>query len=336
MKLLQARTRRTTSVSAAIAKWTIVLLLLLLGIAALVFRSTGQSQRIPLGDGSEIRVLQVTYGTDHQYRKLSRLSRWVRQGLSYIHVAKGSPEADVSGLSTSTPSISIWWGWFEKGKDVPDVVPVDRTWMILDSGERIQLGWIFKPEDLRQILVEDPPLHSKTLRFQTVVNYQPVLFSVANPAYVKQRDPQHSDARESFVNSFDMPIEIEGEQQSFFRGLCIRVIESKRISSSDSYQIDYLVINHSPVDLLVEDESGTRTAASDTRPHPTDLRFDHSRYALLRKPEVPLRSVALSETVVAAVEQADADKRPQCKIKVRGLFRDSGQAFNGSISIIPQ
>jgi hypothetical protein len=213
MKLLQARTRRTTSVSAAIAKWTIVLLLLLLGIAALVFRSTGQSQRIPLGDGSEIRVLQVTYGTDHQYRKLSRLSRWVRQGLSYIHVAKGSPEADVSGLSTSTPSISIWWGWFEKGKDVPDVVPVDRTWMILDSGERIQLGWIFKPEDLRQILVEDPPLHSKTL---------------------------------------------------------------------------------------------------------------------------PLRSVALSETVVAAVEQADADKRPQCKIKVRGLFRDSGQAFNGSISIIPQ
>lgn len=143
--------------------------------------------RMRLSDGSEVRVLAISYGHQHYigrapeflYRTYDRLPKFVRE------IVPPPPEGHFGKSTPDQNSIAIWWVWIDPATEQPEDCPVGKAVMTLDSGKKVQLGWIYSEDRFRQILVEKPPHNSKRLHFSFFVNEvtQNVQFTISNPGY---------------------------------------------------------------------------------------------------------------------------------------------------------
>ena len=128
--------------------------------------------RVKLSDGSELRVLQVGYGTeaeDHHFGTGAKELFWIWRHLpKQIQRVLPYPDYGASGEMPSPPhtAISIWCGWFQPGASrQPILGPAEAAVVTFDSGEQKNLDAI-AIDDYRQILIIDPPNDSKRLRLQ--------------------------------------------------------------------------------------------------------------------------------------------------------------------------
>lgn len=151
--------------------------------------SRAKLPRIPLRDGSECRVLRVTYtagpsdSTDHNlYVPRGRL--WIYRHLPESLQRKvPGPGEGIGYTSSHHPALSIWWAHFEATTHKPAVGEAGDVLMTEDSGKQTNLGWPDPAEDYRQIFVTDPPTNSKRLKFQFPIWGEEVSFTIDNPAY---------------------------------------------------------------------------------------------------------------------------------------------------------
>ena len=148
--------------------------------------------RIPLPDGGEFRVVQVTYtpkaseshehnigaAPKYQFTLWKMLPRAIQARVSYPHDGIGY-------TSSNRPALSIWWAYFVPKTGKPELGPTDYVVTTLDNGEELEYRDWPNPTDegYRQIFITDPPTHSKRLRFRLSAEDQPVEFSIENPAY---------------------------------------------------------------------------------------------------------------------------------------------------------
>lgn len=145
--------------------------------------------RIPLHDGSEVRVLQVRYvpGPSHSAVEhnlyVSRARLWLYQRLpSSLRRKIPEPSRGIGYQGTSRPALSVWWAHFDSNHQ-PGLGEAGDVLMTVDSGEQTNLGWPDAAEDYRQIFITDPPTDSKRLTFEFPVWGERVRFTIRNPAY---------------------------------------------------------------------------------------------------------------------------------------------------------
>lgn len=140
-------------------------------------------------DGGEVRIVKISYGHHHPhgrapelvYRAYDRLPTFVRG------IIPPPPEGHGGQGTLNEKSISVWWVWIDPATHKPEICPVGRAVMTVDSGVQVQLSWPYASDEYRQILVVNPPRDSKQLHFSVPVNElsPDVHFTINNPAYDK-------------------------------------------------------------------------------------------------------------------------------------------------------
>jgi hypothetical protein len=162
---------------------------LLLGVTCLLgLHRAGSLPRIRLSNGGEFRVLKVCYGreNDHHLGGAPKSFFWAWNHLpKHLQRVIPYPDAGVSGLSpvAGKAAVSIWYADIDPGTGKPLLGPADYALITLDSGERLGRVWPEPADDYRQIFLHDPPRHSKYLHVELGAEYDPVAFSVVNPAF---------------------------------------------------------------------------------------------------------------------------------------------------------
>ena len=155
---------------------------------AVVMTRAPRLPRVKLADGGEFRVLQINYGTEHRLAAAPRPIQWMWEQLpSFVQARIPQPSLGADGLGSDKVALSIWRAWFDPATGKPEIGPSDNAVMTLDEGERINLDWPDPSDSCRQIFVIDPPNYSRRLRFHVVVNEERVDFTIANPAFRKER-----------------------------------------------------------------------------------------------------------------------------------------------------
>lgn len=154
-------------------------------------RSSLSLPRLPLRDGGEFHVLQITYtaqpsqSTDHNIGA-SKTRWWL-----YRHIPTAlrqripPPSYGIGDLASTRPVLSIWWTHIHPATHKPELGEAGDVLMTDDQGRLTNLGWPSPAEDYRQIFVIDPPTNSKQLTFEFPIWGERVRFSIDNPAYKK-------------------------------------------------------------------------------------------------------------------------------------------------------
>jgi hypothetical protein len=159
--------------------------------------------RFRLGDGSEFRVVKITYtstasdSTEHNLGGSLLLNRLWGSLPSAIQSQVPEPSRGVGSTSSPHPSLSIWWARFDPKSHQSLFGEVDDILVTMDSGQTKRL---FRPEaELAQdnvfywqIFVVDVPSDSQYLTFEVPIDDEtstvPVPsahFTIKNPAFRK-------------------------------------------------------------------------------------------------------------------------------------------------------
>ena len=149
-----------------------------------------------LGDGSEFRVVRITYtstasdSTEHNLGGSSLLNRlW--DGLpSTVQSQVPEPSRGVGSTASPHPALSIWWARFDRHSHQSLFGEVDDILVTMDSGQTKRL---FRPEaELApdnvfywQIFVADVPPDSQYLTFDVPIDRETAHFTIKNPAFRK-------------------------------------------------------------------------------------------------------------------------------------------------------
>jgi hypothetical protein len=304
--------------------------------------------RVRLSDGSEFRVLQISYGTEHA---LAGAPRWMHSlwanlpGL--LRACFREPVREDSGLSSgdNKPSLSIFWSWIDRRTGKWEIGPTDNVVMRLDNGERINLGWPDPGNSCRQIFVPEPPRNSRTLRFHVVVEEERVDFAIANPAF-------NGNATTSPAAVFPMPVEQMSEAEPRVECIAVNFPDPIRApKGGGDFLIEYRLINQFSTDLLLVTEPldhlthEFRDTDGFSHQHNAPLASADARScALVRArqgaPEMETFQSHLRGALIS-LPKSDEPVRGTIfvTIPVEGTFRDTGLSFRGAIdltiSVIP-
>jgi hypothetical protein len=172
----------------------------ILSFAAYWHTSHPNLPHIRLHDGSEFRVLQITYTKDPSDDIPHNLHAPRLQWWAFRHLPESlqrripSPANGIGYQGSSAPALSIWWACFEEKSHQPELGPSGDVIVTLDSGQEINLGWpspadgppMADPNDppgYRQIFLTPVPTESRKLTFDVPVLDDIVRFTIDNPAY---------------------------------------------------------------------------------------------------------------------------------------------------------
>lgn len=168
---------------------TVGAILLLAALGIIRAYSRPYLLHLPLRDGAEFRVIQITYtagpsdAIDHNIN--APKARWwlYRHLPSPIQQRLGEPGIGIGNQASARPVLSIWWACIDPSSHKPLIGEAGDVFMTVDSGQRTNLGWPDPADDYRQIFVIDPPTDSKQLSFDFPIWGEWVHFRIDNPAY---------------------------------------------------------------------------------------------------------------------------------------------------------
>lgn len=297
-----------------------------------------------LADGGEFRVLQVTYGAgDASMHHLGRAPAplfWLWRALpNLVRGVVPSPNEGLTSEEREGRAISIWLGWFDSSTNKPLLGPADDPMLTLDSGERVNLGWILPAQDsdLRQMFVCEPSQDSKRLHISLWLNEQWVEFALDNPAFTEGAASKRQGGH-AFMRAVAIPIFPEGERPG--EGIAFALPQSTSARKGvEELQLEYFIINHYKSDVFVAVEPPDDMANSFPALEPASGPRDSSnptklRYALLpcaRKGDGDsVTHSTARKALISLRNPLESGGRFHLCVYIEGYFRDTGQPFFGS------
>jgi hypothetical protein len=327
---------------------TTLFALLLGGLCVLSLHRRASLPRIRLADGGEFRVLKICYGRENDHHlggaPSSFFSAWnhLPKQLQRVIPYPNTGVTSLSPFPESPPALSIWWAYIDPRTHKPEIGSTDYVITTLDSGERLGRIWPSPGDDYRQIFLNDPPAHSKYLRFEFAAEEQAVEFSIANPAYKDSHAQARNGSGVLRKPPYFRPVEItvfSGGYGQGGGGLEVHLPESISVQKNvEELEFEYAIINLFSADVFVavepkDDVADSFPAFHDGGMHEPSLK----RYALVpRAKQADGKRVTYSASRKALMllrNPLESGGRFHLCIYIEGCFRDTGQPFYGSTYI---
>ena len=322
---------------------------LVAGVWLLFLKSAPSLPRIRFSDGGEFRVVKVCYGTenDHYVGGAPASFFW-----AWGHLPKRLqgfipyPNTGARGMSpfTNAWAISVFWGYIDPRTQKSEIGSTDYVMTTLDSGERLGRIWSEPAtndhgDEYRQIFLNDPPRHSKHLRFELGVEDQRVDFSILNPAFKKSAVKAQSGVGSGDSRIFppvEIPIRRQGDEQGS-PGLSVRFPESISVQrNAEVFEFEYSIRNLFTADVFVAVHPEDDIANSFSAFH-SSVNADQLRYALVSRPngngENRITHSATRKALMVLRNPLESGGRFNLCVYVEGYFRDTGQPFYGATNI---